>query len=279
MADLDGLGYRGATVVMTGAASGMGEAAARILRELGAKLYLVDVKPPKVSAERFIETDLSKPDQVRAALAGLRDIGPIDHVFACAGVSHVFGPMQCMLVNYVGTRQFVEGLVPAIKPGGSIGVISSDAGMAWQQNLAINLQLLAISDPDEARRWCEARPQLVKDGYSVSKEMLIVWAKSHGIKLAQEGGIRINCIGPCPTATPFMDDAVKDLGEAYFERFPYPLLQRMATPEEQAWPLVLLNSRLNAVVTGAMLYTDQGFAGGVTTGALDVGKLMSGEAG
>jgi NAD(P)-dependent dehydrogenase (short-subunit alcohol dehydrogenase family) len=150
--------------------------------------------------------------------------------------------------------------------------------MAWQANLAINLELLAIEDPDEARRWCEVRPEVVKDGYSVSKEMLIVWAMHRCVALAQERGVRINCIGPCPTATPFMDEAIRDLGDAYFARFPYPLLQRMATPAEQAWPLILLSSRLNAVVTGAMLYTDQGFAGGVSTGALDPGGLMSGQA-
>jgi NAD(P)-dependent dehydrogenase (short-subunit alcohol dehydrogenase family) len=278
MSDLDGLGYRGATVVMTGASSGMGEAAARILHSLGAKLHLVDVKAPSAPCERSYLADLSKPDEVRAAAKALEAIGPIDYVFACAGVGHTFGPMTCMLVNYVGTRQFVEALIPAVKPGGAIGVISSDAGMAWQANLAINLELLAIEDPDEARRWCEARPQVVKDGYSVSKEMLIVWAMHRCVALARERGVRINCIGPCPTATPFMDEAVRDLGDAYFERFPYPLLQRMATPAEQAWPLVLLTSRLNAVVTGAMLYTDQGFAGGVWTGALDPGGLMSGAA-
>jgi len=279
MQDLDGLGYRGATVVMTGASSGMGEAAARILHELGARLHLVDVKAPSVPCERFYQTDLSRPDEVRATAAALQDIGPVDHVFACAGLGHTFGPMTCMLVNYIGTRQFVEAVLPAVKSGGSIGVISSDAGMAWQQNLAINLQLLAIADPDEARKWCEARPEVIKDGYSVSKEMLIVWAKNHGVAMAQDRGVRINCIGPCPTATPFMDEAVRDLGDAFFQRFPYPLLQRMATPQEQAWPLILLTSRLNAVVTGAMLYTDQGFAGGVSTGALDVGGLMSGAAG
>jgi hypothetical protein len=36
----------------------------------------------------------------------------------------------------------------------------------------------------------------------------------------------------------------------------------MATPEEQAWPLVLLNSPLNATVSGAVIYSDQGFSGG-----------------
>jgi len=49
MQDLDGLGYRGATVVMTGAASGMGEAARpRAPGTSAPKLYLVDVKPSKV---------------------------------------------------------------------------------------------------------------------------------------------------------------------------------------------------------------------------------------
>jgi NAD(P)-dependent dehydrogenase (short-subunit alcohol dehydrogenase family) len=268
MNGLDGLGYRGATVVLTGAATGMGEAAARILHDLGARVHIVDVQTPSAPHERYYPTDLSLPEQVRATAAALREIGPIDHVFACAGVPHTRGPMMCMLVNYIGTRQFVEAVLPSMKNGGSIGVIASDAGMAWQQNLVQNLELLAIADPDVARQWCEARPEAVRDGYSVSKEMLIVWAKNRCVELAEERAIRINCIGPCPTSTPFMTETVKDLGEEAMGRFPYPLFHRMATAEEQAWPLVLLTSRLNAVVTGAMLYTDQGFAGGVFTGAL-----------
>lgn len=40
MLQLDGLGYRGKTVVITGGASGMGEQVARILGELGAKVAL-----------------------------------------------------------------------------------------------------------------------------------------------------------------------------------------------------------------------------------------------
>jgi enoyl-[acyl-carrier-protein] reductase (NADH) len=48
----------------------------------------------------------------------------------------------------------------------------------------------------------------------------------------------------------------------------------MATSEEQAWPLILLNSPLNNVVTGAVIYTDQGFAPGLFTGALDAGSIM-----
>ena len=37
----------------------------------------------------------------------------------------------------------------------------------------------------------------------------------------------------------------------------------------EAWPLVLMNSKLDAVVTGTVLYSDRGFAGGFMTGAID----------
>jgi len=271
---LDVLGYRGTKAVVTGCSSGMGEAAARILGDLGADVYAVDIKPPSIPHVAFYETDVSKPEQVSATAAALRASGPFDSLFNCAGISHTFGPMQCMLVNFIGPRQLTDELLPAIVDGGGIAIIASDAGMAWQQNLATNLELLAISDPTAAAEWCAARPDAIRDGYSVSKEMLIVWALHRSISLAEERRIRINCIAPCPTRTAFMDDAIASLGEEYFERYPYPLLGRMATPEEQGWPLVLLNSPLNAVVTGAVLYTDQGFAGGALTGSLDPSSIM-----
>ena len=274
MESLDVLGYRGTKAVVTGCSSGMGEAAARILGDLGADVYAVDIKPPSIPHVAFYETDVSKPEQVSATAAALRASGPFDSLFNCAGISHTFGPMQCMLVNFIGPRQLTDELLPAIVDGGGIAIIASDAGMAWQQNLATNLELLAISDPTAAAEWCAARPDAILDGYSVSKEMLIVWALHRSISLAEERRIRINCIAPCPTRTAFMDDAIASLGEEYFERYPYPLLGRMATPEEQGWPLVLLNSPLNAVVTGAVLYTDQGFAGGALTGSLDPSSIM-----
>ena len=42
----------------------------------------------------------------------------------------------------------------------------------------------------------------------------------------------------------------------------------MATAEEQAWPLILLNCSLMGTVSGAFLLTDQGFTSGVYTGAI-----------
>jgi len=63
MNNLDGLGYRGKTVVVTGGSSGMGEATARLLGELGAKVQIVDIQRPKVAHESFHQCDLSNFDQ------------------------------------------------------------------------------------------------------------------------------------------------------------------------------------------------------------------------
>jgi hypothetical protein len=71
-----------------------------------------------------------------------------------------------------------------------------------------------------------------------------------------------------------MDSQEKLLPAGFLEAWPYPSLGRMATAEEQAWPLVLLNSKLNAAITGSFVYTDQGFASGVFTGAIDAGFMM-----
>lgn len=270
MSDFDGLGYRGKTVVVTGGASGMGEATVRILGELGAKVHIVDIQQPKVAHESFHQCDLSDFAQVRATAAALKAVAPIDFVFPCAGLPpHVKGALYCMRVNYIGTRLFVEELLPSVRDGAGIALISSDAAMGWQRNLPQCLEMLAISDPDAAYAWCEADPEnRVRDGYTSSKEMLVVWVQNAAVELGNTRRIRLNAIGPCPTKTAFVDASKEVMTDEFIAAWPFPSLGRMATAEEQAWPLVLINSPLCGAVTGAFLYTDQGFASGVFTGAI-----------
>jgi NAD(P)-dependent dehydrogenase (short-subunit alcohol dehydrogenase family) len=275
MTTIDGLGYAAKTVVLTGGSSGMGEAATRILSELGANVHVVDMNTPTVPHASFLATDLSDPGQVSSTAAQLHDVGPIDFYFSCAGIAHTFGPMQCMLVNYIGARQLIDETLPAFADGAGIAIIASQAGMSWQARLADHLALLAVTDSLEARAWCESRPEYVNDGYTTSKEMLIVWALHEAVRLGEARHIRVNCTAPCPTTTAFMVPTMAELGEEFFEAYPYPTLGRMATAEEQAWPLVLLNSPLNAVVSGTVLYTDQGFTGGAITGSLDLAPMLA----
>jgi len=267
--DLDGLGYRGAKVVLTGGASGMGEAATRILGELGASVHVADIAEPMVDHESFIRTDLSDPANVEASARALNELGPIDFLFPLAGIPpHTFGALHCMMVNYAGTRQFTELMLPAVKDGGTVGFIASTAGRNWRDHLADHLEAIKLGSPAEIRAFYAANPDKLRDGYSSSKELLIVWAQQVAISLAEERHIRINGIAPCPVDTPFMASTEENTGIDFHNDYPYPLLGRMASAEEQAWSLLLLSSPLNASVTGTTLFTDQGIAGGWLTGSL-----------
>lgn len=268
--DLDGLGYRGKTVVMTGGASGLGQAAARILGELGATVHIADIAEPATPHASFHKLDLSDFDSVRNTCAKMRDsIGNFDFLFPIAGIPpHTFGPLHCMAVNYAGTRLFTEEMLPALSDGGTVGLIASTAGRNWVNYLADHLETLKISSPKAILAHFDAHPEKLRDGYSSSKELLIVWVQQIAIALGQQRRIRINCTAPCPIDTPFMETTGQHSGIDFHNNYPYPLLGRMASAQEQAWSFLLLSSPLNGSVTGATLFTDQGFAGGLLTGAL-----------
>jgi NAD(P)-dependent dehydrogenase (short-subunit alcohol dehydrogenase family) len=274
--DLNGLGYPGKRVVVTGAASGMGEAVAGIVGELGAEVHAVDIKKPTVAHDAFSETDLRDPAAIDQTIAEITAGGtrPVDRLFNCAGISQVFGPMPAMLVNFLGLRHLTENLLPHIADGGAIASISSGAGMGYLINMANVFALLDIPDHAEAKAWCESHPEVIKEGYSFSKECIIVWTMKRCVELAEQRRIRINCIGPGPTDTAFMPDVIKDMGQEYFDNFPKPLHHRNATAEEQAWPLVYLNSDVASIVTGQIVWTDQGLAGGLMTGQIDPNAMI-----
>ncbi len=67
----NGLGFAGRRVLVTGAASGMGEATARILGELGAEVHALDVRRPAVPHAAFYEVDLRDPTAIDGAVAVL----------------------------------------------------------------------------------------------------------------------------------------------------------------------------------------------------------------
>ena len=108
--------YDGRRVVVTGCASGIGEQVARQLTELGAEVVGLDVRRPAVPLKEFHEVDLADPASIEAA-AGSID-GRVDALFNIAGVSSGIGdPLRVVTINFLGTRQFTEALVPIMPPG------------------------------------------------------------------------------------------------------------------------------------------------------------------
>src|SRR5258705_9364749 len=127
------LGYAGAKVVVTGAASGMGEAAARLLVELGAEVHALDVRPVKVGVAQAIVTNLAEKGSIDAAVAQVPK--RVDALFNCAGLPGPPYPnLETMLVNFVGLRHLTESVLARIPEGGAVASITSVAGMGWRKN-------------------------------------------------------------------------------------------------------------------------------------------------
>ena len=260
----DALGYEGRSVVVTGAASGMGQAAAQILVDLGATVTALDIKPTSVPVARALQIDLRDRANIEEVAASVD--GPVDGLFSCAGLpGPPFSELDTMLVNFVGARHLAELLVPKMSKGSAISVISSSAAIGWQNHIKPVTELLETDGFDAAVGWLEANENLWSwSGYAYSKYAIDAWVGWWYPELAA-AGIRINCINPGPTETAMMPAFHDFAGKDIVDQSVGPV-GRYSTPEEQAWPLVCLGSPRFSYVGGEVLWTDGGWNGAMTMG-------------
>jgi len=270
----DILGYAGKRVIVSGCFSGMGEATARMLVGLGAEVHGFDYKPTALSLASFTQVDLRDPASIEAGVAGVG--GKVDALFNCAGLpgGGAFPSMETMKVNFIGTRHLTDTVLPLMGNGSAIVSIASTGGLGWSRRIPVHMELLMTQGFQAAIDWCEGHMDQVAEGYAFSKEAVIVWTQFMGAQLIKKG-IRINCTLPSPTQTPMMKTFHETSGKAVVDAAAEPL-GRYTTPEEQAGPLVLINSAAAGVVNGVVLPVDGGFMGGLVTGQVDISKMMGG---
>jgi NAD(P)-dependent dehydrogenase (short-subunit alcohol dehydrogenase family) len=270
----DVLQYAGKRVVVTGCSSGMGAAAAGILNELGAEVVGLDMKPPDGPLHAFQEVDLRSREAIDAAVGAIE--GPVQAIFSVAGLpGPPFSDLDTVLVNFVGARHLIESLVPKMPKGAAAVCVASNAGLGWQQELADLLPLVTTAGFDEAKAWCEANPEKIATGYSPSKKLLNAWVAWRAATLLPEHGIRLNNTNPGPTETAMMPTFEEQAGKALIDAFVGPSGRR-STAEEQAWPMVFLNSPRCSYVAGEALHTDAGFLGAMVTGQIDMTAAIGG---
>ncbi|MDQ1520472.1 MAG: hypothetical protein QOI55_1545 [Actinomycetota bacterium] len=262
----DVLGYAGRRVIVTGAASGMGAATTKLLVDLGAEVHAIDIRrPEQPGLASFTETDLREPGQIDVAIDKIGEV--VNALFNCAGLPNTFPDLDVMLVNFCGLRHLTERVAARMIEGSAIASIGSVAGLAGRANIPMVMELLATADFAAARAWYEENAERAGNGYEFSKQAINAYTAARAVPLA-EAGVRINCVNPGPTDTPMMPHFEPATGKPDMDNFPKPI-GRNARPEEQAWPLVFLNSPRASYITGTALFVDGGFTGGLYTGQVD----------
>jgi NAD(P)-dependent dehydrogenase (short-subunit alcohol dehydrogenase family) len=268
----DYVSYKNKRVVVSGCFSGMGEATARQLLDLGAEVHGLDYKDVSLPLASFNKVDLRDPASIDAAVGKIG--GKVDALFNCAGLPQTAGPLDVMKVNFLGTRKLTQAVLPLMREGSSIASIASTAGMGWSRRIPTIMELVASPSFEDGVKWCEGHMDTVAEGYSFSKEAIIVWTMFMGAQLIKQG-IRINCTLPGPTQTPMMSSFESATPLSVIDAAAQPI-NRRATPAEQAGPLVFLNSDQATYVNGHAFPVDGGFMGALATGQIDLSAMMAG---
>lgn len=242
--------FLGKSVLVTGAASGIGKAVAELLAREGAeRLVLVDSDRSKLD-ELSIATSVEKyvGSVADPSLWASTKLGEIDHAVVNAGIAGAgliadldFDDWRRILsVNLDGAFLSLQAALRAVRNGGSIVTTASAAGLKAEPGVA---------------------------AYGASKAALIQLTKV-AAKESAERGVRVNAIAPGGVETPVWDavpmfaDRAREVGR----RAAFSELAAMATPlgryataEEIAEQIAFLLSDAAATITGAVLVSDGGY--------------------
>jgi NAD(P)-dependent dehydrogenase (short-subunit alcohol dehydrogenase family) len=244
------------TVVITGAASGMGAALRSRLEAQGTTVIGVDL--PGTGVE--VEADLATADD-RARMAAEVDAatgGTIDGLVAGAGMQSMDGSLagRTVRTNYFGAVATLELLRPLLARGTdpSAVAISSNSTTTQPGYPAEVAELLLAGDEEAA---VAAIGEDAIGAYPVSKLALGRWVRRHATTDAWIGsGIRLNAIAPGFVDTAMTAgtwDFVSSLGDTY----PIPI-GRPGRPEEMAALLDLLLSPDGGFFVGSFITVDGG---------------------
>jgi len=253
--------YDGKRVVVVGAATGMGNATARLLVDAGAEVVAMDYAAMDIDGvASTITVNLADKASIDAAVDECG--GRVDALFSCAGVAD--GTPGIEKINFLGHRHMINRMLEAgmLGQGSAIGFISSAAGAAWARddNQEVLGEYLAIEDMDEASQWAIDNG---KADYFQSKLAVCLYVASNAYPLLKKG-VRINAIMPGPTDTP-LAQANKEMWLGFGSDYREETGVQASTPEEQAYPLVFLCSDAAKSITGITVTSDQGyFSSGIT---------------
>jgi len=244
------LNLQGASAIVTGGASGIGEASARQLAALGARVVIADLQEDKgaeVAKEiggLFVKCDVSSEEDGLAAVAAASEMGPLRALVNSAGLGR---PGRTIDRNNEPLAQAIFDFVIKVNLLGSFNMLRlSAAAMAKTEPLDADGQRGAIVNMASVAAF---DGQIGQAAYSASKGGIVGMTLPIARDLSAVG-IRVNTIAPGLIDTPIygsgeQSDAFKaHLGQSVL--FP----KRLGSAEELAFMVVdlITNPYMNAEV-------------------------------
>ena len=245
----------GKTIIVTGAASGIGAETARIVKEQGGTVIGLDINETKENVDQFILVNMSNPASIDEAIAAIPD--GIDGICNIAGVPPTQDRALVLKVNFLGLRDFTEKMIAKMNDNGAIVNVASLAGLGWPQAQEQVKALLELRDFDAAESFCIEHDIVngTDRSYSLTKEALIVWAMQTRWTW-RDRGIRMNNVSPGPVDTPILKDFIETLGKRVEED--RKIMDRDGAASDIAPVIAFLCSDGSAWIRGANIPTDGG---------------------
>jgi len=264
--------YAGKRVVVTGGATGVGAALLSLLAELdAAHVTVLDLKTPTGPHDVFLDTDLSRPNAVDAAISAID--GEVHALFNNAGVADTMPPRTVIAVNYLALRRLSESLLERMPEDAAIVNTASTAGGQWAEHVPQITEVLDLDGWDDALAWVDGHlDALGVAPYFFSKELVQVYTLRSSRPTIKRG-VRTNSVCPAPIDTPLLSDFRATMTDKLIDWNIAETNGRPAKPREVATVLAFLGSDAAAYVNGVNLVVDAGFTAALTTNQVDFAAL------
>lgn len=241
--------FAGRSVVVTGAASGIGNSVAHYLADRGAQIFGVDLND-SVHAEMAKLPGSGHHGIAKDLTASGASAETIDEVVAAAGKVDV-------LVNSAGVvlldkaldlseqkweATLAVNLSASFKMAQAAGKVMTEAGYGRIINLASQASVIGL---DEHVAYCASKAGIV----GMTKVLSMEWAPS---------GVTVNAVSPTVVETPLGKLAwAGEKGDALKKQIP---VGRFAQPEEVASLIAYLAGENAGMITGENILIDGGYS-------------------
>jgi NAD(P)-dependent dehydrogenase (short-subunit alcohol dehydrogenase family) len=239
--------FKDLVAIVTGGASGIGEATAKLLQSRGGKVFVFDRNQPlnPINGVTYLICDITNREDVNKSVADVAKNG-LDILINNAGIGVIGDVTQAsdedwhkvLDVNVVGTARMSAAAIPFLRKSKSAAIVnvSSIVSLSGFSHLIV---------------------------YSASKGAVNALTLSMAADYIKEG-IKVNCVVPATADTPWLKRFIKDSKNPLKQKEEIISMQpmgRLVTADEIAHAICYLASPLSASTTGTILNVDGGVTG------------------